>query len=318
MCDGRPIVFSVIERVPEDDDGGSELPYVPLPDGLTDPRGTARTVFDTVAEIYDVARPGYPPEAFGELTRRCGVDANSLVLEIGCGTGQATRDLAPVGAVIHCLEPGRALAGLARQNLASATNVQVSTTTFEDLQEKPQSYDVIVSATAFHWIDPAVSFAKAARLLTSGGSLALLTNAHASGGNHTEESFARDVRRLHRQLAPEIGSWTFPTVDELRERALAGGDIAAAWSRIDRKLADPPIVSELFDAPVISLYPWLASYSPTGYLQMLASQSSYALLDGDCRRELLDGIGRLIDVHLDGSVTKQYVTILATARKASR
>lgn len=317
MFDERPIVFCMDEPVPNVDGGDSELPYVPLPGGLTDARRTAREVFDAVAEIYDVARPGYPSQALGDLARRCGLDAHSRVLEIGCGTGQATRDLASVGAAIHCLEPGRALADLARRNLASAGNVRVSVTTFEDLEEEPRSYDVIVSATAFHWIDPAVSFAKAARLLRTGGSLALLTNAHASGGNHTEEGFALQVRRLHQQLAPEIGSWTFPTVDELRRRAEEGGDIAAVWSRIDRKLADPPMVSELFEAPVISVYPWLASYSRTGYLQMLASQSSYALLDSDRRRELLDGIGRLIDVHLAGSVTKQYLTILATARKAS-
>jgi SAM-dependent methyltransferase len=297
--------------------GGSEMPYVPLPGGLADPRRTARAVFDTIAEIYDVARPGYPSQALRDLAGRCGLNAHSQVLEIGCGTGQATRDLAPIGAAIHCLEPGRALADLARRNLASAANVQVSTTAFEDLEEEPRSYDVIVSATAFHWVDPAVSFAKAAQLLRTGGSLALLTNAHAHAGNHTEEDFAREVRRLHQQLAPEIGSWTFPTVDELRERARAAGDIAAVWSRIDRKLADPPIVSELFDTPVISLYPWLASYGRTGYLQMLASQSSYALLDDKCRRELLDGIGRLIDLHLGGSVTKQYLTILATARNVS-
>lgn len=76
-------------------------------------------------------------------------------------------------------------------------------------------------------------------------------------------------------------------------------------------------MSDLFEAPEISLYPWMASYDRTGHLQMLASQSSYALLDGDRRRELLDRIGRLIDAHLGGFVTKQYLTILATARKAS-
>lgn len=227
------------EHIPGGDGGASKLPYVPLPGGLTDPSGTARAVFDTIAESYDAARPGYPSGALDDLRRRCGLDAHSQVLEIGCGTGQATRDLAPVGAAIHCLEPGRALADLSRRNLASAGNVRVSTTAFEDLNEEPRSYDVIISATAFHWIDPALSFAKAARLLRSGGSLALLTNTHASGGNHTEEGFARGVRRLHRQLAPEIGSWTYPTVAELCERAQAGGDIAAVWSRIERKLAAP-------------------------------------------------------------------------------
>lgn len=292
---------------------GQEPPYVPLPAGLRDPRQDARAVFDDIAELYDAARPGYPAAAIRDLVERCAIGPASQVLEVGCGTGQATRDLARTGATIHCVERGAGLAALARRNLAAAANVRVTTTTFEDAAEAPEGYDAIVSATAFHWIDPSVSFAKAFRLLRPGGSLGLLTNAHGAGGTHTRPPLAAAIRDLHRRFAPDLASWTFPSSDDLRQRCAAGGDIAEVWARVERKLADPPPVSDLFDPPVVSACSWLATYDRPGYLAMLASQSSYALMEPGRRRRLLDGIGELIDEQLDGTVTKQYVTILATA-----
>ena len=85
--------------------------------------------------------------------------------------------------------------------------------------------------------------------------------------------------------------------------------------RVERKLADPPPVSQLFDPPLVSTYPWLATYDRQGYLAMLASQSSYALMEPGRREPLLRGIGALIDDFLGGTITKQYVTILAVARR---
>lgn len=288
---------------------------MPLPDDLEDPRGEARTTFDAVAGLYDRARPGYPREALVELASRCGLGPGSRVLEVGCGTGQATRDLARTGASIECLEPGHALAELARTNLAELRNVRVRAQVFETLAEQPGCYEAVVSATAFHWIDPHVSFTKTAELLVPDGSLALVTNAHAAGGTHTDERIAEPIRELHRRLAPEIGAWTFPTLEEIRTRAMSGGDIAAVWSRVERKLSDPPPVAHLFEPPLVSVYPWTVTYDRDGYLAMLASQSSYALLDPQRRADLLVGIGQLLDEHLGGTITKQYVTILATARR---
>lgn len=142
----------------------------------------------------------------------------------------------------------------------------------------------------------------------------MVTNAHTAGGNHTEHPFGDAVRQLHHRLAPTIGDWTFPTADEIAERASAGGDMAALWARIDRNLAEPPDVSGWFEAPTVRTYPWLATYDRDAYLDMLASQSSYALMAADKRSALLEGIGSLVDDLLGGQVTKQYVTVLATAR----
>jgi SAM-dependent methyltransferase len=287
----------------------------PLPAGPSDPRERGRAIFDQFANLYDYARPGYPAAVFTTLTVCCGLVPDSRVLEIGCGTGQATRELAQSGAAIRCLEPGAALARLARKNLAALPNVTVGATTFEGADEQPASYDIVFSATAFHWIDPHVSFAKAARLLRPGGWIALLTNAHSAGGTDTEEPIAGAITELHRRLVPEIGDWTFPSADQIHEQATAGGDLGAVWARVEPKLGEAPAVDHLFEPPMIFTYPWLASYDRDRYLAMLASQSSYALLAPRKRETLLRAIGQLVDDRLEGAITKRCVSVLAIAKR---
>jgi hypothetical protein len=108
----------------------------------------------------------------------------------------------------------------------------------------------------------------------------------------------------------------FPSVADIETRANEGGDIAAVWSRVERRFADPSSVAHLFDASEVTTYPWIATYGPTAYSTMLSTQSSYALLDPARRDELLGEMARFVETRLDGEVTKQYVTILATARRS--
>ncbi len=290
-------------------------PHIPLPDGLSDPRATAAAVFDRIADLYDRARPGYPARAVADLVRRCAITSSSRVLEIGCGTGQLTGDIARSGAHIVALEPGASLAALARTNLADHPNVEVVVTRFEELEEPTGSFDAVVAATSFHWIHPDLAYTKAASLLTNEGFLALMTHVQAAGGTHTADTFAAEVRQLHRRLAPQVGDRLFPPAEQIVQHATVGGDIAAVWARPDRKLAEQPDVSGLFAAPEVRTYPWLATYDRDGYLAWLASQSSYALLEPARRSELMEGIGRLVDDLLGGEVTKQYVTVLAIAER---
>ena len=236
-------------------------------------------------------------------------------MEIGCGTGQLTQDLARTGATIRCLEPGPSLAERARANLSEYSNVEVLTTTFEGYTEDSHSHQTVVSATAFHWVDPSIAFPKAGAVLEAGGHLALMTHLHSREGTHTSRRFAEEVRALHRRLAPEIGDWTFPATDEIQQKVARSEGIETLWAKIERKFADPPDVSHLFEPAIVKTYPWIATYDRSSYVDMLASHSSYALIEDPRRNELLTGIGRLIDEQLPGGVTKQYVTILAIARR---
>jgi SAM-dependent methyltransferase len=191
--------------------------------------------------------------------------------------------------------------------------VRIEVVSFEDADLGSELFDLVFSATAFHWVDPEIGYSKAARVLKPGGHLALVTNAHVGGG--TQDLIADAVQDIHRRIAPEVGPWQFATVSQVAERALATGDIAELWSRVDRSFAPPPPVNHLFEEPTVSRFPWTAEYDRDGYLAMLATQSIYVLMEPERRRELLAGIGDVIDDRLFGQITKQYLAILATARK---
>jgi SAM-dependent methyltransferase len=129
--------------------------------------------YDDVANLYDRSRPSYPDALIGDVLTFAQVAKGGKVLEIGCGTGQATTSFAPHDLQLVCLEPGPSLARIARERLRSFENVEVICQTFEAWAAAPSALDLIFSATAFHWVRRDVRFVKAARALRPGGTLAV-------------------------------------------------------------------------------------------------------------------------------------------------
>jgi ubiquinone/menaquinone biosynthesis C-methylase UbiE len=137
-------------------------------------RHRRRTLFNGVAELYQATRQSYPAEIVQCLLATAGIGQGNPVLEVGCGTGQLTSDIACRGFDLTAIDIGPAMIGVARSHvLDPAVSFQVSS--FEDFAAADSSFDLIVSATAFHWIDPEVRFSKSARLLRPDGWLALLS-----------------------------------------------------------------------------------------------------------------------------------------------
>ena len=159
-----------------------------------------RGTFEIAAGRYDRARPVYPSELFDELLALTAVVAGDRVLEIGCGTGIATRALAARGLRVTCVELGSALAAVARENLADMAEVEVLHGSFEEW-EAPVAvrFDLVVAATAWHWIDPAVRYHNAWRLLRRGGHLAYWSATHVFpvGG----DPFFREIKGSTRRSA---------------------------------------------------------------------------------------------------------------------
>ena len=141
-----------------------------------------RTTFDEDAERYNTFRPQYPEALFDKLIKDIGINNHSELLEIGLGTGQATKPLAKVGAEITAIELGAALVDKARKELQQYTNVHVMAGSFEEIHLPVSHYDLIYSATAFHWVKEEYKFTKTAQLLKPKGYLAIIHTEHISDG----------------------------------------------------------------------------------------------------------------------------------------
>ena len=256
-----------------------------------------RESFAEVAATYDRARPRYPSAVFDELARLTGPPLGRRVLEVGCGTGQATADLAARGYDVLGVELEPAMATLARRRVHAQPNARVETGEFESWDSRGRRFDLVVSATAFHWIDPAVRYTKAADLLRPGGRLAILHSFHVEGGT---PGFFEATQRFYRAAFPSSSSrFSLPPND-----------------RPDECVAELE-ASGRFLPPSLRLYPWEAAYTRAEYLDLLDTYSDHRALAPERRADLFAGLGELIDGRFGGKIRKAYLTELIVAAPRS-
>ncbi|WKU07110.1 trans-aconitate 2-methyltransferase [Micromonospora sp. HUAS LYJ1] len=260
-------------------------------------RETLRTVFGQDAARYDRARPGYPDRLFDDLARIAGLDAGARVLEIGSGTGQATRVLAERGYAVHAVELSAEMAAVAVHNLRGLPNVTVEVAAFEEWVAPVTPFDLVLAATAFHWIDPDIRVGRAADVLRPGGTLAVIHTEHVAGGT---ERFFVDVQGCYERFDPRTppGLRLTPAADHPRDSA-----------EIDQ--------SGRFGPVEFLRYEWEQSYTTATYLDLLMTYSGTRSLPQPDRDRLLACIGGLIDRAHEGVVTKRYLTQLTLAHRVS-
>ncbi len=169
---------------------------------MAEDRNRLRITFDEAASLYDEVRPGYPEDLFDDVVSLSGIAAGGRILEIGCGTGQATVPFARRGYHILCIELGENMAAVARRNLEGYPQTKVLTGAFEEWPLQEEAFDLAISATAFHWLDSAVAYPRVAKSLREGGSLALFWNVHVH--SDAGEDFFEAAQRIYEREAPEI------------------------------------------------------------------------------------------------------------------
>ena len=130
-----------------------------------------RCSFDSVADVYERARPQYAPDALawiaGELPLR-------RVLDLAAGTGKLTRQLAALGADVVAVEPGEDMRRVFAEALAG---IELHAGSAEAIPLPDGSVDAVTVGQAFHWFRTADALAEIHRVLRPGGGFALLWNA---------------------------------------------------------------------------------------------------------------------------------------------
>lgn len=265
---------------------------------MTQDRELLARTFDRSADLYDEARPGYPDALFGDLARLSAIPPGGRVLEIGCGTGKATIPLAQRGYCVLCLEPGANLAAVARRNLAPFPRVEVRGSSFEDWPLDPGGYDLLVAATSWEWLDPAVKYQKAAAALRPGGCAAVFWNAHVNLPG--EDPFFDRVQNCYQRRAPHMVG-NPQSVNDLP-------------TTVERGF----VATRLFEEAAVRHYPWTEWYDTDRYLKVLQTFSGHIALPEDTRDRLLADIAALMDREFGGRIPKHWVTVLQLARRPAR
>jgi SAM-dependent methyltransferase len=252
-------------------------------------------LFDQVAELYDRARQGYPRALFDDLVALSTLPKGAAVLEIGCGTGQATRPLAERGYLITAVELGPNLAAVARRELARFPDVVIHTSAFEEWPLPEQQFDLVMSATAFHWLDPEATLPKVASALKAGGAMAIFSYTHVAGG---DQRFFDDVQACYEQHMPG----TPPGL-----KLSPPDEIPVDTSAIDR--------SALFESARHRRYVWERTYTTRAYVDVLNTYSTHLALSAEHREALLRCVASLLDSGFGGRIRKAYMANLIVAKK---
>jgi len=253
-----------------------------------------RSVFNEDAAAYDAIRPDYSPQLIEDVISFSQIPTSGRILEVGCGTGQATLPFARRGYALLCVDIGEDMLKIARQKLKAFPQVAFWRGAFEDWPLEADAFDLFISATAFHWVPRDVGYPKAAAALKPGGTLAIFNNEHPRHGRFFEE-----VQSVYARYHP---NWRDPrnepdTSEKIRE--LAGF--------IDS--------THLFMPVTVQTYLWQQTYTTAEYLALLNTYSDNRAMGADRRDGLFAGIADLIDQHYGGQVTKDYLAVLYLARK---
>ncbi len=132
--------------------------------------------FNTVADAYEKIRPGYPDELYQVLFAYAPLSDSSCAVEIGIGGGQASMPVLKTGCSLTAVEYGDQLAQLCREKFSDYLRFSVITGKFEDADLPDNTFDLVFSASAFHWIPEEIGYSKVLRILKSGGAFARFAN----------------------------------------------------------------------------------------------------------------------------------------------
>lgn len=276
-----------------------------MPDPSPDSASGSGAYFAGGGALYDRSRPRYPDAL---IERVATAMPGPAALNPGCGSGIEARQLQAAGCTVLGVDPDAPMA-----DYAVSTGVPVDVAGFEDWDPAGRMFDGVVSGTSWHWLDPAVSSAKAARVLRHGGLLAVLHHASLTPVQVADAA------------GSAIPAWTTRSHPAYR-RAAPGSVFAADGRRLSPLELYQPLFDAMADAvrrtgsfaePQQWRFNWERTYTRQEWLDLLPTQGALAKLPADKFAAVLDAVGTAID-DLGGSFTLPYATVAVTATRAGR
>lgn len=259
-----------------------------------------RSLFDQQAQVYDEIRPLYPGKLFDTLVGKTNLHQNAKLLEIGPGTGQATLPLAKRGYQIVAVELGEGLATVARKKLRDYSNVEIITSSFEDESFHDTLFDLIYSATAFHWLDHDIRYSKSHKLLKSNGHLAFIQTNHVS--DERGDLFYYASQPIYDKYMPRKDK----TLQHLPLAYKLGPESYEPTASLD---------TELFKLVYFEQFPIVLEYNGDEYIKLIGTYSPHLVLPPAKRTAFFKELRELINISFSGRVTKNYAMSLAIAQK---
>lgn len=255
--------------------------------------------FDTVASDYEKFRPGYVDELYKMIFDYIALSGSSHAAEVGIGSGQATLPILKTGCSLTAVEYGEQFSKLCREKFREYPNFSVVTGRFEDQPFPDDMYDLVYSATAFHWVPEEIGYKKVFSMLKSGGAFARFANhPYRDKG---DPSLSDEIDRIYANYYCRYYNKKQKTPTEYgEEQARQTAEIAAKYGFVDIRYA---------------LFHRTRTFSAKEYLELLGTYSDHIAIEESIRNEFFSEIEKAVNDH-GGSITIYDTIDLQLARKA--
>lgn len=249
--------------------------------------------FDNATLDYDKSRLTYVKEIYEDIFRYKPIDSDSYVLEIGLGTGKASRTILDTQCHFIGVEPGEKLADLARSRYQAYANFSLFNQTLQDFAGSDNSFDLIYAATAFHWIPEEYGYNRVFNLLKPGGAFARF--AYHAGTDKGRTEMTEEIQEIYAKYLHTKKSPKEYGAEDARKLA----EIAGQYG---------------FTDTVYKLYSAAKDFTADEYMALLRTYPDHMKVEEADRKMLFDGIRSAINNH-GGIMTVYYTMDLELARK---
>ncbi len=261
-------------------------------------RNNLGATFDTEAVLYDKMRPGYVDELYRAIFDYININEDSRVIEVGSGTGQATEPVLKTGCALTAVEYGGNLSRILNEKFGAYKQFSLITDKFENAVFEENTYDLVFSATAFHWIPEETGYPKVFSVLKPGGAFARFANRPHNSKN--DPDLAHEIDELYSfyynsYYDIKSGTKKWFTEEKAREISL----IPAKYGFID-------IQYELFYRERV--------FNAEDYIGLLGTYSDHIAIGEKIRNEFFSKIAEAINRH-GGVITISDTLDLELARK---
>jgi len=254
----------------------------------------SKETFNCIASEYEKYRPTYPDEMFDDIFNYSNAGREDKILEIGCGTGQATSGLVNREYKnITCIELGDKLAQLTAEKFKSHTSLKVINTSFEEWDGEGSPFKLAVSGTAFHFIDPQFGYRRVRELLEDSGAIGFFWTIHVP----MYDEIHNEIRSHYKEFAPHLDDSTLQTPEETINERKAITERTGNFKRIE-----------------VKEYSQILSYTSSDYISLLNTNSKHRQLSEPDRNNLLNRIKNSID-RSGGYIFKDHRVALFLGKK---
>ncbi|MBE7679130.1 class I SAM-dependent methyltransferase [Paenibacillus sp. P13VS] len=253
-----------------------------------------KETFNSIANEYEKYRPTYPNEMYNDIFDYSNLDREDKILEIGCGTGQATGGMVERDyKQITCIEYGDRLAQFTAEKFKSYETIKVINSSFEEWNGEGSPFKLAISGTAFHFIEPKFGYRKVWELLESSGSTAFFWTIHVP----MFDELHNEIRSHYKELAPHLDDSTFQTPEETIDERRAITEETGIFTNI-----------------MVREYSQFLTYSSDDYVALLNTNSKHRQLPNEQKDILLNKIKNSID-RSGGTICKDHRVALFLGRK---